>query len=41
LPGMCVICPGDAREADHAVRASLRHRGPVYIRLSEKVPSVH
>jgi len=41
LPGMCVICPGDARETDHAVRASLRHRGPVYIRLSEKVPSVH
>ena len=42
LPGMTVICPGDAREARLATRAALEHDGPVYIRLGKRgEPVVH
>jgi transketolase len=42
LPGMTVICPGDTREARGAIRAALRHPGPVYLRLGKKgEPQVH
>ena len=42
LPNMTVICPGDAFEVRAAVRAALKHNGPVYIRLGKKgEPLVH
>jgi transketolase len=42
LPHMTVICPGDAQEVQLALRAALRHEGPVYIRLGKKgEPVVH
>jgi len=42
LPNMTVICPGDAMEVRSALRAALRHDGPVYIRLGKKgEPVVH
>lgn len=42
LPNMTVICPGDAYEVRAAVRAALKHNGPVYIRLGKKgEPLVH
>lgn len=33
IPGMTVICPADAIETDAAVKAAIRHNGPVYLRL--------
>lgn len=33
LPGMTVLCPGDARQAASAVVAAARHPGPVYLRI--------
>jgi transketolase len=42
LPGMTVVCPGDAVEVRLALRASLAHDGPVYLRLGKKgEPVVH
>jgi transketolase len=42
LPNMTVICPGDPVEVRAALRAALRHPGPVYIRLGKKgEPVVH
>lgn len=42
LPGMTVVCPGDAVEVRGALRAALRHDGPVYIRIGKKgEPVVH
>jgi transketolase len=42
LPGMSVICPGDAMEVRAALRAALKHDGPVYIRLGKKnEPVIH
>lgn len=42
LPGMTVICPGDAIEVRLALRAALAHPGPVYLRLGKKgEPVVH
>lgn len=42
LPGMSVVCPGDPVEAGLALRAALRHPGPVYLRLGKKgEPVVH
>ncbi|HEX8096994.1 MAG TPA: transketolase C-terminal domain-containing protein [Pyrinomonadaceae bacterium] len=42
LPNMTVICPGDAVEVRQALRAALKHNGPVYIRLGKKgEPVVH
>lgn len=42
LPNLTVICPGDATEVQLALRASLDHDGPVYIRLGKKgEPRVH
>lgn len=42
LPNMTVICPGDAVEVRQALRAALRHDGPVYIRLGKKgEPVIH
>jgi transketolase len=42
LPGMTVVCPGDAVEVRGALRAALRHDRPVYIRLGKKgEPVVH
>ncbi|QUL97954.1 MAG: transketolase family protein [Candidatus Fermentithermobacillus carboniphilus] len=41
IPGMVVIVPCDAHETKEAIKAALRHDGPVYVRLGrEKVPSV-
>jgi transketolase len=41
LPNMCVICPGDPIETKYAIEASLKHEGPVYIRLGKNDPNVH
>lgn len=42
LPGMTVICPGDALELRQALRAALKLDGPVYIRIGKKgEPVVH
>jgi len=42
LPNMTVVCPGDAWEVRMALRAAVRHDGPVYIRLGKKgEPVVH
>ncbi len=42
LPNMTVICPGDPGEVRLALRASLRHEGPVYLRLGKKgEPVIH
>jgi transketolase len=42
LPGMTILCPGDPAEVRLALRAALRHPGPVYIRIGKKgEPAVH
>lgn len=42
LPGMTVICPGDALEVEAAVGAILRQYNPVYLRLGKKgEPVIH
>jgi transketolase len=42
LPGMKVICPGDAVEVSEAVKAILKQDSPVYLRLGKKgEPVVH
>ncbi len=42
LPGMTVLCPGDALEMRAALRAAVRHDGPCYLRLGKKgEPLVH
>lgn len=42
LPNMTVICPGDRWEVGLALRAAVKHNGPVYIRLGKKgEPEVH
>ena len=42
LPGMTVLCPGDSWEVRAALRAALKHDGPVYIRIGKKgEPLVH
>lgn len=42
IPNMTVICPGDAFEVRAALRAALKHNGPVYIRLGKKnEPLIH
>ncbi len=42
LPGMSVVCPGDAMEVRGALRAALAHDGPVYLRLGKKnEPVIH
>lgn len=41
LPNMCVICPGDPIETKYAMEASLKHEGPVYVRLGKNDPNIH
>jgi transketolase len=42
LPGMTVVCPGDAVEVRLALKAALAHEGPVFLRLGKKgEPVVH
>ena len=42
LPGMSVVCPGDAHEVAGATRAAVAHDGPVYLRLGKKgEPLIH
>lgn len=42
LPRMTVVCPGDAWEVSLALRAALKHDGPVYIRIGKKgEPLIH
>lgn len=42
LPNMTVICPSDGIEAKAALRAAVRHYGPVYIRLGRaEVNDIH
>ena len=42
LPGFTVVCPADAVEAAHAVRAAAKTEGPFYVRLSRaNTPVVH
>lgn len=36
LPNMTVVCPGDAFEVRAALRAAIKQKGPVYIRLGKK-----
>ena len=33
IPGMVIICPADAVEAEAAVKAAYAHQGPVYLRF--------
>ena len=35
LPGMTVVAPGDAEEAQAVLKASVDHQGPLYIRLGK------
>lgn len=42
VPNMTIICPADAAETYHALKAALEHRGPVYLRLGRlPVETVH
>lgn len=42
LPNITILCPGDPTEVRLALRAALKHEGPVYIRLGKKgEPIVH
>jgi transketolase len=42
LPNMTVLCPGDPVEVRLALRAAMRHDGPVYVRIGKKgEPVVH
>jgi len=42
LPGLTILCPGDAWEVRGTLRAALKHDGPVYLRLGKKKePLVH
>ena len=42
LPGMTVLCPGDAVELRHALRQAVKLPGPSYIRMGKKgEPVVH
>ncbi|HYV34162.1 MAG TPA: transketolase C-terminal domain-containing protein [Gemmataceae bacterium] len=42
LPGMTIVCPGDALEARAALRATLQQPGPCYLRLGKKgEPVIH
>jgi transketolase len=42
LPYMTVLCPGDAVEVRCSIRESLKHHGPVYIRIGKKnEPVIH
>jgi len=42
LPGMTILAPGDPAEVKLALRAALKHDGPVYIRIGKKgEPPVH
>jgi transketolase len=42
LPNMTVVCPGDPHEVTAAVRYSLEHTGPLYVRLGrDGDPLVH
>lgn len=42
LPGLAVVAPADPAEVRAALRAALRHPGPVYLRIGKKgEPAVH
>jgi len=42
LPNMVVISPGDPIEVESAVNFSLKHQGPIYIRIAAKgEPNIH
>lgn len=42
LPGMTVLAPGDSLELRAALRAALKHDGPVYMRIGKKgEPQIH
>lgn len=42
LPNMIVLCPADPIEAKLAVKATIKHQGPVYLRLGKKgEPKIH
>ena len=42
IPGMVVLCPSDAVEAEAAVRAAYEHQGPVYLRFGRlAIPVFH
>ena len=42
IPGMAIICPADAVEAEAAVKAAYAHQGPVYLRFGRlAVPVFH
>jgi transketolase len=42
LPGMTVVAPCDVSEMREALRAALKHDGPVYIRIGKKgEPAIH
>jgi transketolase len=42
LPNMVIICPCDAVETRHAVKAAIDHDGPVYLRLGRlSVPVIY
>ncbi len=35
LPGMTVVCPGDPKEVEFATKASVKFKGPMYLRLGK------
>ena len=42
IPGMVVLCPADGPSTRAAVRASIEHKGPVYLRLGRlAVPTLY
>src|SRR5436190_6908368 len=36
LPNMTVVCPGDPWEVENTVRASIKHKGPMFFRLGKQ-----
>lgn len=41
LPNMYVVCPGDPIETEYLIEASLKHKGPMYVRLGKRDPIIH
>jgi transketolase len=42
LPGISIVCPCDPVETRLALRAAVKHQGPVYLRLGKKgEPNIH
>ena len=41
LPNMTIVAPGDVKETEGAVRASISHQGPIYLRIGRAKKVIH